>query len=116
MLFEAQNNAGTTNDNHYKSAAIFDNFIYTCSCLSLFRLFLLLTSMSQLSPVQYPVISSALSLLEKLLSPILDVTQQDKSLHHSLDSRLVEWATLYVSNLLDNFMDRSQDVNSKQKR
>ena len=81
----------------------------------LFRLFLLLTSMSQLSPVQYPVISSAVSLLEKLLSPILDVIQEDKGLHHSLDSRLLEWVTLYVSNLLDNFMDRSQDVGSKPK-
>ena len=72
--------------------------------------------MSQLSPVQYPVISSALSLLEKLLSPILDVTQQDKDLHHhALDSRLLEWVTLFVSNLLDNFMDRSQDACSKSK-
>ncbi len=83
--------------------------------LPLFRLFLLLTSMSQVSPVQYPVISSALSLLEKLLSPIRDVIQQDKGLHHSLDSRLLEWVTLYVSNLLDNFMDSSQDVCSKPK-
>ena len=71
--------------------------------------------MSQLSPVQYPVISSALSLLEKLLSPILDVIPQDNGVHRSLDSRLLEWVTLYVSNLLDNFMDRSQEPCAKAK-
>ena len=78
-----------------------------------FRLFLLLTSMSQLSLRQYSVITSALSLLEKLLFPLLAEDNQATS-PHSFDFSLLEWVTLYVSNMLD-VMETSYDVPPKAK-
>ena len=70
--------------------------------------------MSQLSRQQYSVTTSALGLLEKLLSPLLCVVNQDIG-PHPFDSNLLEWVTLYVSNLLDNFMDNAQEMPSKPK-
>lgn len=67
--------------------------------------------MSQLSPIVHPVISSALSLLKKLLSPIFNASHNEKV--NQLDSRLLEWVILYVSNMLDNFMERTHDTYMK---
>ena len=69
--------------------------------------------MSQLSLRQYSVITSALSLLEKLLSPLLAEDNQVTS-PHSFDFSLLEWVTLYVSNMLD-VMETSYDIPPKAK-